>query len=103
MWILVLGPLEGVFNTPSAHRVHHGTNPEYRDTNFGGVLVVFDRLFGTYAAERSDVLPVYGWAQPVTTWNPLRVLAQPWVELFADLRRARDVRQLAVALLGPPR
>ena len=50
-----LGWLEGIFNTPSNHRVHHARNPEYLDANFGGVLVVFDRLFGTYIPERDDV------------------------------------------------
>jgi sterol desaturase/sphingolipid hydroxylase (fatty acid hydroxylase superfamily) len=53
-WIPRLGWLEGVLNTPSAHRVHHARNPEYLDANFGGVLVIFDRLFGTYVAERED-------------------------------------------------
>ena len=54
-WIPRLGWLEYVFNTPSSHRVHHARNPEYLDANYGGVLIVFDRLFGTYIAERADV------------------------------------------------
>ena len=54
-WVPKLGWLEGIVNTPSAHRVHHGSNPEYLDANYGGVLMVFDRLFGTYRAERDDV------------------------------------------------
>ena len=53
-WIPRLGPLEWILNTPSAHRVHHAANLEYLDGNYGGVLIVFDRLFGTYIAERAD-------------------------------------------------
>lgn len=101
-WIPALPLIEGVFNTPSAHRVHHGTNPEYRDKNFGGVLVIFDRLFGTYAAERADVVPIYGWARPIETWNPLTVLITPWVELARDLRRARCPRDVVTSLFGAP-
>jgi sterol desaturase/sphingolipid hydroxylase (fatty acid hydroxylase superfamily) len=59
-WIPRLGPLEWILNTPSAHRVHHATNVEYLDSNYGGVLIVFDRLFGTYVRERSDVPCRYG-------------------------------------------
>ena len=59
-WIPRLGWLEYVFNTPSSHRVHHARNPEYLDANYGGVLIVFDRLFGTYIAERDDVRCDYG-------------------------------------------
>ena len=54
-WIPRLGWLEYVLNTPSSHRVHHARNPEYLDANYGGVLIVFDRLFGSYVAERADV------------------------------------------------
>ena len=54
-WIPRLGWLEYVFNTPSSHRVHHARNPEYLDANYGGVLILFDRLFGSYIAERADV------------------------------------------------
>ena len=60
-WIPKLGVLEYVLNTPSAHRVHHARNPEYLDANFGGVLIVFDRLFGTYVAERADCRASMGW------------------------------------------
>lgn len=66
-----LGPLEGVFNTPSAHRVHHASNPEYIDKNFGGILMVWDRLFGTYAAE--TVSPVFGVKGTFESNNPFTV------------------------------
>ena len=60
-WIPRLGPLEGILNTPSAHRVHHAANPEYLDANFGGVFLIFDRLFGTYRAERDELPCATDW------------------------------------------
>ncbi|MFT4623220.1 MAG: alkylglycerol monooxygenase [Myxococcota bacterium] len=63
------GPLEWVLNTPSHHRVHHGTNPEYLDKNYAGVLIIWDRLFGTF--EREEAAPVYGTVKPLESFNPL--------------------------------
>jgi sterol desaturase/sphingolipid hydroxylase (fatty acid hydroxylase superfamily) len=59
-WMPRLGPLEWVLNAPAHHRVHHASNPEYLDANFGGVLIVFDRWFGTFRAERASVALRYG-------------------------------------------
>jgi len=101
-WIPKLGFLEGIINTPSAHRVHHAANTEYLDANYGGVLLVFDRLFGTYIPERDDLRPRYGWVQPITSNNPLRVIFQQWFNIVDDLRRARSVRDVAGYLFGPP-
>jgi sterol desaturase/sphingolipid hydroxylase (fatty acid hydroxylase superfamily) len=101
-WIPRLGPLEGILNTPSAHRVHHAANPEYLDANYGGVLLVFDRLFGTYVPERDSVGCRYGLVQPLLTNNPLRIAFFQWVALIRDLRRARGPRDVAGYLLGPP-
>jgi sterol desaturase/sphingolipid hydroxylase (fatty acid hydroxylase superfamily) len=101
-WVPKLGWLEGIVNTPSAHRVHHGSNPEYLDTNYGGVLMVFDRLFGTYRAERKDVPVRYGLVQPLTSNNPLRVEFNEWARLGADLWRARSLRAAWGALFMPP-
>jgi sterol desaturase/sphingolipid hydroxylase (fatty acid hydroxylase superfamily) len=84
-WIPKLGWLEYVFNTPSAHRVHHASNLEYLDGNYGGVLIVFDRLFGTYIEERADVPCRYGWVQPITSHNPLKVEFAQWGYLVRDL------------------
>jgi sterol desaturase/sphingolipid hydroxylase (fatty acid hydroxylase superfamily) len=89
-WIPKLGVLEYVLNTPSAHRVHHARNPEYLDANFGGVLIVFDRLFGTYVEERVDVPCDYGLVHRVTTYNPLRINFEPWIGLAKDLMSARS-------------
>src|SRR5262245_37436568 len=101
-WIPKLGWLEGIVNTPSAHRVHHGANPEYLDANYGGVLMVFDRLFGTYRAERDDVPVRYGLVQPLTTSNPLKVEFNEWSRLARDLWRARSLRAALGALFMPP-
>jgi sterol desaturase/sphingolipid hydroxylase (fatty acid hydroxylase superfamily) len=101
-WIPKLGVLEWVLNTPSHHRVHHGANPEYLDCNYGGVLIVFDRLFGTFVEEREDLPPRYGLVTPLVSNNPIRIAFQEWVNLGRDLLAARSVREAVITLLGPP-
>lgn len=102
-WVPWLGWLEGIFNTPSNHRVHHARNPEYLDANFGGVLVVFDRLFGTYIPERADVPCDYGTITPtVSSRNPFVLNFSPWIGLFKDLRTARTPREVWMYMFGPP-
>ncbi|HMS79558.1 MAG TPA: sterol desaturase family protein [Burkholderiaceae bacterium] len=101
-WIPRLGPLEGWLNTPSAHRVHHAADVEYLDANYGGVLLVFDRLFGTYVAERDDLKPRYGLVVPLRSHNPVTIAFFQWVALARDLRRARGVRDALGYLFGPP-
>jgi len=101
-WIPKLGWLEGILNTPSAHRVHHARNLEYLDANYGGVLLIFDRLFGTYVAERADLPCEYGLVKPVTSYNPLVIEFGPWVALFKDLAAARSLRGFVGTLVMPP-
>ena len=101
-WIPKLGWLEYVLNTPSAHRVHHAANLEYLDANYGGVLIVFDRLFGTYIGERDDVPCRYGLVQPMTSYNLLWVEGAQWVGLARDLAKARSLRAVVGHLLMPP-
>jgi sterol desaturase/sphingolipid hydroxylase (fatty acid hydroxylase superfamily) len=102
-WFPRLGWLEGIFNTPSNHRVHHARNPEYLDANFGGVLVIFDRLFGTYIPERTDVPCDYGTITPtVSSRNPFVLNFSPWIGLFKDLRAARSLREVWMYMFGPP-
>jgi sterol desaturase/sphingolipid hydroxylase (fatty acid hydroxylase superfamily) len=101
-WIPKLGWLEYVFNTPSAHRVHHASNERYLDANFGGVLIVFDRLFGTYVAERADDPCRYGLTTPVTSHNPLVVELEHWASLAKDMLHAKSVRHALGFLLRPP-
>lgn len=100
-WIPRLGWMEGIFNTPSAHRVHHGTNLEYLDANYGGVLLVFDRLFGTYVPEREDIAIRYGLVKPVTSTSALWICFHEWLALARDLVR-RPLWQAPGILFGPP-
>lgn len=102
-WIPRLHPwFEWWFNTPSHHRVHHGSNPEYLDCNYGGVLIVFDRCFGSFVAERDDLATRYGLTTPLRSYNPLRIAFHEWIHLASDLLRARTGRDLWRALFAPP-
>lgn len=97
-----LGWLEWVFNTPSHHRVHHAANPEYIDRNYGGVLIIFDRLFGTFVAERPDVPPRYGLTTSFNSHNPFVVALHEWYLLFRDLFAARTWRDRFKVIAGSP-
>jgi len=101
-WIPRLGPLEWILNTPSAHRVHHASNLAYLDGNYGGVLIVFDRLFGTYIAERDEIPCRYGLVKPMTTYNLLTIEFGQWKALWDDLRNAHSWREVAGYLFMPP-
>jgi sterol desaturase/sphingolipid hydroxylase (fatty acid hydroxylase superfamily) len=95
-----LGLLEWVLNTPSHHRVHHARNPRYIDRNHGGTLIVWDRLFGTFAAERQE--PVYGVTRPLRSWNPVWANLDYWAELWDVARRARHPLDRLRVLWKPP-
>jgi sterol desaturase/sphingolipid hydroxylase (fatty acid hydroxylase superfamily) len=84
-----LGWLEWILNTPSHHRVHHGANPEYIDHNYGGVLIIFDRLFGTFTEEHPDRPPIYGLTQPLRSHNPVTIALHEWNRLFQELKEAK--------------
>lgn len=97
-----LGPLEWVLNTPSHHRVHHASNPIYIDRNYGGVLIIFDRLFGTLAVEQEQNPPVYGLTQPLNSHNPFKIVFSEWQRLFRALGRAKTWSQRWHIAFGPP-
>jgi sterol desaturase/sphingolipid hydroxylase (fatty acid hydroxylase superfamily) len=97
-----LGPFEWLFNTPSHHRVHHASNPEYIDRNYGGTLIIFDRLFGTFAAEHADAPCRYGLTEPLLSANPLRIVFHGWIGLWRDLQHAKTWRKRLYCLFGPP-
>jgi sterol desaturase/sphingolipid hydroxylase (fatty acid hydroxylase superfamily) len=97
-----LGAFEWLFNTPAHHRVHHASNPEYLDRNYGGTLIVFDRLFGTFAAERDAVPCRYGLTHPLTSANPLRIVFHEWIAIVRDLRLARGWRERLGVLFAAP-
>ncbi|GGE13329.1 hypothetical protein GCM10011529_19620 [Polymorphobacter glacialis] len=94
--------LEWVLNTPSHHRVHHGTNARYLDRNFGGVFIVWDRLFGTYEGERDDEPARYGIVRNLSTFNPLWVAFHEWVAIGRDVIHAPDWRHRWMAIAGSP-
>ncbi|MBO4205020.1 sterol desaturase family protein [Micromonospora echinofusca] len=93
-------PVEWLFNTPSHHRVHHGANPEYLDRNYGGILIVWDRLFGTFEPERAPVR--YGLTKNIDTYNPLRVATHEYLSIWADVRATDRWRHRLGYLLGRP-
>jgi sterol desaturase/sphingolipid hydroxylase (fatty acid hydroxylase superfamily) len=93
---------EFIFNTPSHHRVHHASNVRYLDRNHGGVLIIWDRLFGTFSAERDDEPVVYGLTTNLNSDNPLWVAVHEYVSIWRDLRRADNWRDRWRYLLLAP-
>ena len=93
-------PVEAVMNTPSHHRVHHGSNPQYLDKNYAGIFIVWDRLFGTFAEEREKV--VYGLVDPIDSVNPLVVFFHGFTRLARKVLKARGLRAKLGHLLMPP-
>lgn len=94
--------LDPVLNTPSNHRVHHASNDIYLDRNYGGVLIVFDRLFGTYVEERSDVPCRYGLVKPMRSANPLRIAFHEWIAMARDVAGSRSAGEVFFHLFGRP-
>ncbi|MEM1009011.1 MAG: sterol desaturase family protein, partial [Myxococcota bacterium] len=78
-------PIELVFNTPSHHRVHHATNTCYLDRNYAGILILWDRMFGTFAEEHDEQPCTYGLVHQIGTFNPVKIALHEWVALFKDV------------------
>lgn len=97
-----LGPLEWVFNTPTHHRVHHASNRSCLDRNYGGVLIVFDRLFGTFAAPPADEPLRYGLVGVAPSLNPLKIAFGGWLRLARAALRAGSPAAALRILFGPP-
>ncbi|MEM9842436.1 MAG: sterol desaturase family protein [Pseudomonadota bacterium] len=95
-----LGPLDAVLNTPANHRVHHGCDDKYIDKNYGGILIIWDRLFGTYQAEEET--PNYGLKRDFNSVNPLAVWISEWPSVWRDIRSARSLGDVWMYLFGPP-
>jgi len=95
-------PLEWLFNTPSHHRVHHGKNAAYLDRNHGGVLIVWDRLFGTFSAEDEREPVAYGITHDLETFNPLRIALHEFAAIARDVRRAGSLGARWGYLFAPP-
>lgn len=96
MW----APVEFLFNTPSHHRVHHASQGGYLDRNFGGIFIVWDRMFGTFAKEITR--PVYGLTHNISTYNPLRVATHEYAAIARDLAAATTWRSRAAYLFRGP-
>ncbi|PCD89863.1 sterol desaturase family protein [Vibrio mediterranei] len=100
-WIRRLGPLEWVINTPSHHRVHHGVNAQYIDKNYAGILIIWDRMFGTFEPEVEEVR--YGISKPVNSFNPITVTFAEWKDMLNDLsRKDLTLRAKIKMILSPP-
>jgi sterol desaturase/sphingolipid hydroxylase (fatty acid hydroxylase superfamily) len=93
---------EAVFNTPSHHRVHHARNPRYLDANYAGILIIWDRLFGTYIPETDAEPPRYGLVKNLGDFNILRVAFHEWIGIGKDLAGSRSIREVLGYLFGPP-
>jgi sterol desaturase/sphingolipid hydroxylase (fatty acid hydroxylase superfamily) len=78
-------PIEFIFNTPSHHRVHHSSDIKYLDKNHGGILIIWDRLFGTFQKEEEH--PVYGITRNVNTFNPVKIAFHEWADIIRDAKR----------------
>jgi sterol desaturase/sphingolipid hydroxylase (fatty acid hydroxylase superfamily) len=93
-------PIELVMNTPSHHRVHHGSDPEYLDKNYAGIFIVWDRLFGTFVEEKQR--PTYGLTKPVDTYNLLKLQYGDYAQIVRNVRAAERFRDKLGYLFGPP-
>ncbi|MEJ5896525.1 sterol desaturase family protein [Aquabacterium sp. G14] len=100
-WIAKLpAPIEFIFNTPSHHRAHHGRNPRYIDKNYGGTLIIFDRLFGTFVPETEA--PDYGLVRQVHSHNPIWLTIHEWVAMLRDMARPGPWSERLKHLWAPP-
>lgn len=97
-----LGWFDRVFCSPSNHRAHHAVNERYLDRNYGGVLIVWDRLFGTFVEEDAADPPVYGTRAPLRSWNPLWANAEVYWATLKDAWHARRWRDKLLVWLKPP-
>lgn len=97
-----LGPLEWVLNTPRHHQVHHAANTAVLDRNFGGVLIIFDRMFGTFTEAPKGEPLVFGVAGAESSLNPIRIVSNTWVDMYRRWGVSRGVRARLRVLFGPP-
>jgi len=95
-----VGVLELVMNTPSHHRVHHATNPQYIDRNHAGILIIWDKIFGSFEPEQEPC--IYGLTSNIGTFNPLRIAFHEWIAIVRDVRSARTWRDRLIAVFGNP-
>ena len=97
-----LGVLEYIFITPSNHRIHHAQNDDYLDANYGGVFIIWDRIFGTFIDEREDLKPVYGTVKPLKTFNPLWANIEVFYQMILDSYRTKKFKDKIRVWFSPP-
>jgi sterol desaturase/sphingolipid hydroxylase (fatty acid hydroxylase superfamily) len=95
-----MGPVEGLLNTPSSHRVHHGIDPEYVDKNYGGMFMIWDRLYRTYQREEAE--PHYGTVKPLESWSPLWANVHGWVRMWTMARSTSRFSDKVRVWFAPP-
>ena len=95
-----LGPIEWFFNTPSHHRVHHGSNKQYIDKNYGNLLIIWDRLFGTFEAEKESVS--FGLVKNVNTFNPMKITFMIWSDMYNEIKNSKNFSHALRLFFGPP-
>jgi sterol desaturase/sphingolipid hydroxylase (fatty acid hydroxylase superfamily) len=93
-------PIEYIFVTPSHHRVHHSTNDQYLDKNFGSTLIIWDRMFGTFEPEHEQTL--YGITTPINTYNPITLNFHEWKDMFHDVSKSRSLKEAYAMLFTSP-
>ena len=99
-WVNKLSFLEYILITPSHHRVHHGSNENYIDKNYGNLLIIWDKIFGTYAAEKEEVN--YGIRENVNTFNPIKITFMNWYLMYKDFKKSRGYKNKLLSFFGAP-
>jgi sterol desaturase/sphingolipid hydroxylase (fatty acid hydroxylase superfamily) len=97
-----LGFIEKFMNTPSHHRVHHATNPEYLDRNYSGMFIFWDKLFGSFEPEKDGVQNTYGLIHQVKSLNPVKIAFAEYICLYEDIKTAKNGREVLGYLFKPP-
>ncbi len=94
---------EVVFNTPSHHRVHHGKNPIYLDRNHAGILIIWDKFFGTFQPELKDEKVIYGLVKNINTYNPIKIAFIEWINMFRDVFSGKkSINSRLLYFIKPP-
>ncbi len=93
-------PVEYIFNTPSHHRVHHGSNRQYWDKNYAGILIIWDRMFGTFEPEIEKVK--YGISEPLNSNNPIKVFFHGLTRLYNKIRKTKGFKNKLLVFIKPP-
>ena len=95
-----LGFVEWVFNTPSHHRVHHGSNKQYIDKNYGNLLIIWDKMFGTFEPEEEPVK--FGLVNNVNTYNPTKITFMAWASMINDIKNKNNFGERLNTFIEPP-